>query len=47
MIIFNRSYDPAFTEVFISEMVGLLIIVLLTGKYIQSKMKENSVDKIN
>ena len=45
MIIFNRSYDPAFTVAFISEIIGLLIIVLLTGKYIQSKMNENSVVK--
>ncbi|HET8689442.1 MAG TPA: metal-dependent hydrolase, partial [Methanosarcina sp.] len=37
MIIFNRSYDPGVTEVFISEIVGLLIIVLLSGKYIQEK----------
>ena len=41
MIIFNRSYDPEFTEVFISEIVGLLIIVLLTGVYIREKTKEN------
>lgn len=43
MIIFNRSYDPGFTEVFISEIAGLLIIILLTGKYIQEKAKENPV----
>ncbi len=43
MIIFNRSYDPGFTGVFISEIVGLLIIVLLSGKYIQEKIKENSI----
>lgn len=43
MMIFNRSYQPAFTEVFISEIIGLIIIVLLTGKYIQSRMKENSI----
>jgi len=42
MIIFNRSYDPAFTQTFISEIIGLIIIVFLTGKYIQSKTKENS-----
>jgi hypothetical protein len=42
MIIFNRSYDPAFTEVFISEIIGLLIIVFLTGKYIQEKIKDYS-----
>jgi hypothetical protein len=39
MMIFNRSYDPGFTEVFISEITGLLIIVSLTGKYIQEKIK--------
>jgi Predicted membrane-bound metal-dependent hydrolase (DUF457). len=39
MIIFNRSYYPGFTEVFISEIVGLLIIVLLTGKYNQEKRR--------
>jgi hypothetical protein len=43
MIIFNRSYDPAFTGVFISEMIGLLIIILLMGEYIQTKIKENSL----
>ncbi|MGA9187635.1 MAG: metal-dependent hydrolase [Methanosarcina sp.] len=45
MIIFNRSYDPIFKITFTSEIIGLLIIVLLTGKYIQSKMNENSVIK--
>jgi len=43
MLIFNRSYDPGFTDVFISEIVGLLIIVLLTGMYIREKTKENPV----
>jgi membrane-bound metal-dependent hydrolase YbcI (DUF457 family) len=43
MIIFNRSYDPAFTEVFISEIIGLIIIILLAGSYIQSKVKETSI----
>jgi len=43
MIIFNRSYDPAFTAVFISEIIGLIIIILLTGSYIQSKVKETSI----
>lgn len=48
MIIFSRSYDPGFTEVFISEIVGLLIIiVLLIVKYINEnhneKKKENSL----
>jgi membrane-bound metal-dependent hydrolase YbcI (DUF457 family) len=43
MLILNRSYTVAFTEVFISEMIGLLIIILLTGKYIQSKTKGRSV----
>lgn len=43
MIIFNRSYYPGFTEVFISEITGLLIIVLLTGKYIQEKRRESFV----
>lgn len=43
MIIFSRSYDPEYTEVFISEIVGLLTIVLLTGKHIQEKIKENSI----
>ena len=43
MLILNRSYTVAFTEVFISEMIGLLIIILLTGKYIQSKTKGRSI----
>ncbi len=43
MIIFNRSYDPEFTEVFVSEIIGLIIIILLTGNYIQSKVKETSI----
>ena len=42
MIILSRSYDVAFTEVFLSEIIGLLIILLLTSKYIQSKIKKNS-----
>lgn len=42
MIIFSRSYDPGFTEVFISEIIGLIMIVVLTGKYINEKKKENS-----
>jgi membrane-bound metal-dependent hydrolase YbcI (DUF457 family) len=43
MLIFSRSFTVAFTEVFISEMIGLLIIILLTGKYIQSKIKGRSI----
>lgn len=43
MLIFTRSYTVAFTEVFISEMIGLLIIILLTGKYIQSKTKGRTI----
>jgi hypothetical protein len=43
MIIFSRSYDPEFTEVFISEIIGLVIIVLLIGKHIQEKIKESSI----
>lgn len=43
MLIFSRSYTVAFTEVFISEMIGLLIIILLTGKYIQLKAKGLSI----
>ena len=43
MLILSRSYTVAFTEVLISEMIGLLIIILLTGKYIQSKAKERSI----
>ncbi len=43
MLILNRSYTFAFTEVFISEMIGLFIIILLTGKYIQSKTKESFI----
>jgi len=43
MIILSRSYAPAFTEVFTSEMIGMLIIVFLTGKYIKSKIKEGSI----
>ena len=45
MIIFTRSYDVAFTEVFISEMLGLFIIILLTGKYIQSRIKGSSISQ--
>ncbi|HWR25533.1 MAG TPA: metal-dependent hydrolase [Methanosarcina sp.] len=40
MMIFNRSYDPAFTQVFASEVIGLLIIIFLAGKYIRSKIEE-------
>jgi hypothetical protein len=43
MIVLSRAYDPRYTEVFISEIIGLLIIVFLTGKYIQEKIKEKSV----
>jgi membrane-bound metal-dependent hydrolase YbcI (DUF457 family) len=43
MMILNRSYDVAFTEVFISEMIGLFIIILLTGKYIMSKTEERYI----
>ena len=43
MIIFNRSYYPALTEVFISEIIGLIIIILLMGSYIQSKVKETAI----
>ncbi len=43
MMIFYRSYNPEFTEVFTSEIVGLLIIALFTGKYIQEKIKDSSV----
>lgn len=43
LLMFTRSYTVAFTEVFISEMIGLLIIILLTGKYIQSKTKGHSI----
>lgn len=45
MIIFSRSYHPAFTEVFISEIVGLTIIVLLTVKYMSEKKKEFCYNK--
>jgi membrane-bound metal-dependent hydrolase YbcI (DUF457 family) len=41
LLILNRSYDPAYTQTFISEITGLIIIVLLTGKYIQSRLKES------
>ena len=43
MIVLSRAYVPRYTEVFISEIIGLLIIVFLTGKYIQEKIKEKSV----
>lgn len=43
MLIFNRSYTVAFSEVFISEMIGLLIIIFLMGKYIQTKTKGRSI----
>jgi hypothetical protein len=37
IFIFTRSYTVAFSEVFISEVIGLLIIIFLTGKYLQLK----------
>lgn len=40
-IIINRVYDPALTHAFISEIIGLVVIALLIGKYIQSRLKEN------
>lgn len=42
--IFTRSYTVAFTEVFIAEIIGLFIIIFLTGKYIQLK-KERLLEK--
>lgn len=42
MRILSRSYDPEYTEVFVPEIIGLFIIVLLTGKHIQEKIKESS-----
>jgi membrane-bound metal-dependent hydrolase YbcI (DUF457 family) len=41
MLIFTRSYDPAFTHAFVSEIIGLLIIIFLAGKYMQSKTEED------
>ena len=46
MLIFKRSYAIAFTDVFISEVIGLLIIIFLAGKYIQTKTKGHAVASI-
>lgn len=43
ILILYRSYDVAFTEVFLSEIIGLLIIALFVSKYIQSKIKLKAV----
>lgn len=39
--ILNRSYDPAYSGVFIPEIIGLGIIILFVGSQIRSKIKEN------
>lgn len=39
--ILTRSYDPAYSGVFIPEIIGLGIILLFMGSQIRSKMKEN------
>lgn len=39
--ILNHSYDPAYSEVFIPEIIGLGIILLFAVSRIRSKMKEN------
>lgn len=41
MGILNRSYDPAYSGVFVPEIIGLGIILLFMGSQIRSKMKEN------
>lgn len=41
IIILTRSYDPAYSGVFIPEIIGLGIILLFVGSRIRSKMKEN------
>jgi membrane-bound metal-dependent hydrolase YbcI (DUF457 family) len=38
-IIFDRCYEPGFTGVFISEIVGLIIIVILTVTYTKERRK--------
>jgi membrane-bound metal-dependent hydrolase YbcI (DUF457 family) len=45
IFIFTRSYTVAFTEVFISEIIGLLIIIFLTGKYLQLKKEYSFVQR--
>jgi hypothetical protein len=42
LLILTRSWHTAFTEVFISEIAGLLIILFLAGRYIQSKIKDRN-----
>jgi membrane-bound metal-dependent hydrolase YbcI (DUF457 family) len=39
--ILNRSYDPAYSGVFIPEIIGIGIILLFAGNHIRSKMKKN------
>lgn len=39
--ILNHSYDPAYSGVFIPEMIGLGIILLFAGSHLRSKIKGN------
>lgn len=41
--ILNNSYNPAHADVFISEIIGLGIILLFIGSHIRSKMKGNHI----
>ncbi|AKB76723.1 hypothetical protein MSHOH_0240 [Methanosarcina horonobensis HB-1 = JCM 15518] len=43
MRILNNSYNPAYSSVFISEIIGLGIILLFAGSYIRSKAKGNHI----
>ena len=43
MRILNNSYNPAYSEVFISEILGLGIILLFAGSYIRSKIEGKNI----
>jgi len=38
-IIFNRSYSVGFTEIFISEIIGLFILLLIAGNVLKNREK--------
>lgn len=43
MRILNNSYNPAYSGVFIPEIIGLGIIFLFVGNYIRSKIEEKNI----
>lgn len=43
MRILNNSYNPAYSGVFISEIIGLSIILLFAGSYIRSKIEGKNI----